>query len=251
MYGLRIGVRTNRPLALERLRLMLPVGWQAASYHEVDVLYSLWIGAASTRAGERRYHVLYYGSTVLCRTLDLDEIFVALEYHCQSLMLYQTEASMFLRAGVVGWQERAIVLPAHDSTGTSTLVRALVDAGAIYYSDRYAVLDAEGLVHPYAVPLAGCSPAGTSEVAVGSQPLPVGLVVFTQYLAHARWRPRALSRAEGMGALSYFTHATRRDPGYAMPILRAAVSQATVVESLRGEAARVARAILRLASHAA
>ena len=37
--------------------------------------------------------------------------------------------------------------------GKTTLVAALVRAGATYYSDEFAPLDADGLVHPYAQPL--------------------------------------------------------------------------------------------------
>ena len=38
-------------------------------------------------------------------------------------------------------------------TGKTTLVKALVEAGATYYSDEFAVLDKEGQVQPYPVPL--------------------------------------------------------------------------------------------------
>jgi hypothetical protein len=41
------------------------------------------------------------------------------------------------------------------------------------------------------------------------------------------------------------TVAARREPNYSMPILRAAVVNATAIKSKRGEASRVARAILR------
>src|ERR671929_229610 len=52
-------------------------------------------------------------------------------------------------AGVVGWQGRAILIPGRSFSGKSTLVAALVRAGATYYSDEFAVLDERGRVHPF------------------------------------------------------------------------------------------------------
>ena len=60
---------------------------------------------------------------------------------------------VFVHAGVVGVEDRAIVLPGRSFAGKTTLVAALVKAGAEYWSDEYAVLDADGLVHPYPKPL--------------------------------------------------------------------------------------------------
>jgi hypothetical protein len=57
---------------------------------------------------------------------------------------------VFVQAGVVGVGERAMVLPGKSFAGKTTLVAALVRAGAEYWSDEYAVLDANGDVHPYA-----------------------------------------------------------------------------------------------------
>src|SRR4051794_20574153 len=45
------------------------------------------------------------------------------------------------------------VIPRVSHSGKTTLVAALVRAGATYYSDEYAVFDAQGSVHPYARPL--------------------------------------------------------------------------------------------------
>ena len=56
---------------------------------------------------------------------------------------------IFIHAGVVGWQGRAIVIPGRSFSGKSTLVAALLQAGATYYSDEFAVLDGRGYVHPF------------------------------------------------------------------------------------------------------
>ena len=57
---------------------------------------------------------------------------------------------IFVHAGAVACGGRAVVLPGESFSGKTTLVAALVQAGASYYSDEYAVLDADGRVHPYA-----------------------------------------------------------------------------------------------------
>jgi hypothetical protein len=56
---------------------------------------------------------------------------------------------VFLHAGVVAWNNRALIIPAKSFQGKTTLVAELVKKGAVYYSDEYAVLDEDGLVHPF------------------------------------------------------------------------------------------------------
>jgi hypothetical protein len=69
-------------------------------------------------------------------------------------------------------------------------------------------------------------------------------VVVTQYQAGARGRPRPLAAGQALLALMDNTVAARREPGFSMPILREAVLGATCIQSKRGEASRVAPAIL-------
>ena len=66
---------------------------------------------------------------------------------------FRAPDQIFLHAGAVAYLGRMIVLPAAALTGKSTLVAALVRAGATYYSDQFAVVDEQGRVHPYATPL--------------------------------------------------------------------------------------------------
>jgi hypothetical protein len=50
---------------------------------------------------------------------------------------------IFIHAGVVAHEGRVIVIPGLCMAGKATLVLALVRAAAVYYSDEFAVLDAE------------------------------------------------------------------------------------------------------------
>ena len=253
-YGLRFGLRVNDPSALGEACAAVPLGWQAAPSGEVDMLYSLHVVPPSRREGMRNEYLLYCGSALLVRALDLEAVLSVFNKHAELLTAFRARDGLFVHAGVVGWRGRAIVVPGRSMTGKTTLVEALVEAGATYYSDEFAVLDRQGLVHPYPLPLsirgANGQPGQKTPVeALGGQageaPLPIGLLVVTQYQEGARWRPRSLSAGQALLALMDNTVAARREPCYSMPILREAVIGARVVQSKRGEAGRAARAILR------
>jgi hypothetical protein len=175
-------------------------------------------------------------------------------------MALRAPHGLFIHAGAVGWQGQAILIPGRSFTGKTTLVEALVRAGATYYSDEFAILDQEGRLHPYPLPLSIRGTEGqvgqktSVEVPhgqIGTEPLPVGWVIVTEYRAGARWRPRPLSSAQALLALMDNTVAARREPQYTMPILRRVVLNARAIQSQRGEASRVARALLHGRKHCA
>jgi len=251
-YGLRIGIRVNQPEVLEQLTEYLPPGWKPSAARVVDRLYSLKIGG-SVRPGIRNFHLLYTGPSRLARTMVLEGILEALDFDLQLYVAERARRRVFIHAGVVGWRERAIVIPGMSHAGKTTLVAALVRAGATYYSDEYAVFDAQGRVHPYARPLgirdaSGDRPrrcpvrelGGTP----GSKPLAVGLVAVSEYREGGRWRPRALSPGQGALALLENTVSARRRPRAALEVLQQVVSQAPVLKGPRGEAEEAARDML-------
>ena len=102
---------------------------------------------------------------------------------------------IFVRAGVVGCGGGALLLPGGSFTGKTTLVAALVRAGAVYYSDEFALLDDDGLIHPYP------SHAERFGGIAGDEPVPIRAVVATTYRPGTEWAPRALSTADGALAL--------------------------------------------------
>jgi hypothetical protein len=187
------------------------------------------------------------------RTIACDELVDAFENHAKIETADRAKSRLFVHAGVVSWRGHAIVMPGSSRAGKSTLVKALIDAGAQYYSDEFALLDADARVHPYRLPLSmranGVHAAARIPVEAlgpsgGDGPLPIGLVVVTEYRRHARWRPLQLSPGESMLALMEHTVAARRAPDRAMRILRQAALSATAVKSRRGDARATARALL-------
>ena len=247
-YGVRIGLRVDRRALLNT---HLPFGWRAVEDHEPDapvaVRYELLTGAS----GGESYHV-YAGRDLVAEARRLTDAAAALAAHAERFVAERAPDHLFVHAGVVGWEGRAIVMPGASFAGKTTLVQAWLEAGATYYSDEFAVLDRAGRVHPFARPLAIRDGALTHRVPVaalgaetGTTPLPIGLVLVTSYRAGARWRPRRLTAAPTLLALMRHTVAARGNPEHSMPILKQAVSSGIAFAGLRGEARPLVAAVLR------
>lgn len=161
---------------------------------------------------------------------------------------------VFVHAGVVGWKGRAVVIPSRSNTGKTTLVAALIGMGAEYFSDEYAIIDLDGMIHPFARPLSirnwdemhnvseipfeifgGKAAAGIA---------PVGAVLLTGYEANAVWQPRTITL--GQGILETLPHAIPLtvDTSLSLRLLNKAFERAIIVESPRGEVKATARDII-------
>lgn len=247
-YGVRIGVRANERGMLARAREHLPPGWRPVEAREVERLYSLVVPR------RRGIHAVYRDLGPLARARTREELLDSFESDLQLHVAERATRRVFVHAGVVGWRGRAILLPGASMSGKSTLVAELVRAGATYYSDEYAVLDARGRVHPYARRLS-LRADGTSERRrcsaaalggrTGRRPLPVGLVAVSRYRPRARWRPRRLSASAGALEIVAHTVAVRRDPRRALAAIQQVVRRAPILRGVRGEARETARALLQ------
>lgn len=253
-YGVRIGVRANDVSALQRACEYLPAGWQTTATPVVDRVYSIMVGGTGSRAGGRRFSLLYGDDRRISRSTGIDEIFERFEADVRLFVGEFATHRVFVHAGVVGWKGKAIVIPGRSYSGKSTLVAALVRAGATYYSDEYAVFDAKGLVHPFAKPLEIREEGGFIQARVtvdelggksGTKPLPVGLVLMTGYKRGATWRPRKLSPGKGVLEMLFNTVSARRSPDKAMSTLRQVTKEAEVLKGIRGDTASVVKALLR------
>jgi hypothetical protein len=160
---------------------------------------------------------------------------------------------VFVHAGVVGVEERAIVLPGRSFAGKTTLVAALVQAGAEYWSDEYAVLDADGLVHPYPKPLSvriddtratDERPVESLGGRAGDRPLPAAVIAFTSYRPGVTWAPRPCTTGEGAIKLLEHSVAARSRPEQVLAAVRRAASDAVILEGDRGDAQEAAGALL-------
>ena len=252
-FGVRVGIRANTPQALEALRPLLPLDWRYTTRPVVDLLFSYVEAKPPSRPGLKRFSILYLAAGRLARTLAPQEIASAFENGVQLWVAEAAPRHAFVHAGVVGWRDRAIVIPGSSLSGKSTLTAALVRAGATYYSDEYAVVDSRGRVLPFARPLQLRQPDGqpmrkvTAESlggATGEKSLHVGLVVETSYRPGYRWRPRR--GTAGRGALALMSHAVpiQRRPAWTMKLLTRAAQTGGHLKGTRGEAEAVAERTL-------
>ncbi len=252
-YGVRIGIRSNTQLGLDHSLLMLPHHHEMVQLRVVDRLYSIVIGGQGPRASVRRFNLLYADHVRIARSVDLDEVLERFESDLRLFVAEVARHRVFVHAGVVGWKGKALLVPGRSYTGKSTLVSELVRAGATYYSDEYAVLDARGRVYPFPKPLemrdAGEFKQTKFEVEhfggkTATKAIPVGMVMVTEYKAGARWQPRLLTGGQAVLALLANTVSARRQPEKVLTALQRAVAGAPTLKGVRGEAEALAHSIL-------
>lgn len=248
-YGVRVGIRVNRKGVLDQILPHLPPGWKRSRSRNVDRLYSFVIGAKEKLGKHRRLSLVFADENRIAGTPKLHQAADAFESDLQLFVAETAPHRVFVHAGVVALRGRAIVIPGRSFSGKTSLVAALVKAGATYYSDEYAVLDERGRVHHYARPLSIREngqlekPKRYQVEALGGRsgvrPLPVGMVVVSKYKPGARWRPRGLSEGEGALELMANTVSARRQPEAMLEAIRRVVSLAPVLKGDRGDAAEV------------
>ena len=163
---------------------------------------------------------------------------------------------VLVHAAVVAWQGRAALFPGSSWSGKTALAMALVEAGAVYYSDEYAVLDCNANVHSYLRPpqvRAGAEYETASRLKQAISrgltpppPVPVGLVLMCSYSEDAAWRPRPLTCPQALFEMLAHTIAVRYKPELSLRILGKVSSAARSFQSERGEARAIANAVLAL-----
>jgi hypothetical protein len=251
-YGLRVGVRFNQPALLERLEPHLPPGWRPRHSHVVDEIFSLWLGDGEGHRGLAR---VYAGTRRRAATRDLGEAFLILESEIRQSVAAAARRRTFVHAGVVSWRGRAIVVPGRSRSGKTSLVAALVRAGADYLSDEFAVLDRRGRVHPFLKPLSirgenGCDrharrlPVSELGGSVARGPLPIGLVVLSEYRRGAAWRPTRLTAGQAVLEMLAHTVPARLRPEESLVSLERSTARAVVLKGERGEAHELAPQLL-------
>ena len=249
-FGQSYGLRANDGDLLDRLATRVPLGWQVSTVPSPEI--STWYELRRAGDPEALYRLTVDGDS-LFESLNLPVVLDTFERHAELLAAERARDSLFVHAGVVAWHDRAIVMPGASGSGKTTLVRAFLAAGATYLSDEYAPLDRHGSVSPYARPLSIRSshgnPVSLTAADLGSQnetaSLPVGVILLTSYQPDAIWSPRRLSAAQTLVKLMAHTVAARRDPEYAMGMLKAVATRAIALESLRPEADVVVPRVLR------
>jgi hypothetical protein len=176
----------------------------------------------------------------------VDDLLGALEQFCHHELA--TRASdVYVHAGVVGIRGRALVIPGRSWSGKSTLVMALVNAGADYYSDEFAVLSPDGSLTPFARPLNLRYPAARRVVVARDfpPPLPKLQVAQLHYDSVAGWKVTPLSPGNAVLALLDNTVAARRLGSSASATFARALWGGVHWSGSRGDADEAASRLLR------
>lgn len=245
-YGVRAVISTNSREVLDLLMPVLPPGWTRGEPTEGDQRFRVITGDGAF------FDVEVEGdeTTAAC---NIDVAVGVLDARLRAHIALNAPDRIFVHAGVVAHRGLAIVVPGPSFSGKTTLVAELVRAGAAYYSDEYAVLDDEGLVHPYARLLSVRSQdlatqsehhVSTFGGAAGERPVRIGLVVVAPFAPGASWQPRTLTRGEGVLSLLANTIPGHTRPEQALRAVGRALEGAIVLEGDRGDAAQIAGQIL-------
>lgn len=245
-YGVQLKACTTSPEILERIEPILP-----PTLRRIDTSPELRpFGIVEEEDGT---HSVYNATTQVTTNAPLELAVVTLENQMRSWVAMNAPNAIFVHAGVVEHEGRAIVLPGDSFAGKTTLVAALVRRGATYFSDEFAVIDHEGLVHPYPKLLSIRSEDSLTEAdhhveslggVAGDAAAPIGLAVVTYYVPGGEWRPRHLTAGEATLALFAKTVPARSRPEESMRVLSTALTDATVLEGERGEADEFAELLL-------
>jgi hypothetical protein len=244
-YGVPLAVRATHQGILERARPYLPPGWKPSPPEKALRRFEI------RQDGPDRYSLLK-DDRVEGGGLGLELSVLMLDTELRLFIARKAPGLIFVHAGVVAHNGRALVIPGLSFAGKTSLVAALVREGAHYYSDEFAVLDVDGLVHPYAKPLSIRDhnriqfehDVETLGGVAGEGALPVGLVAVTTYKPGAVWQPKQLSAGEGAIAVLANTVPARERPQEALHAIKHALEGAVVLESDRGEAEELAPILL-------
>ena len=163
----------------------------------------------------------------------------------------ETRQAAYVHAGVIAWKGKAVVFPASSWSGKSTLVLALVKAGAQFVSDEYAIVGLDGHVYPFPRPMALRLPDLPSRISAeelgwtsSRQAYPLGAVICTKFTADEEWAPKSLTSGEAVLELLAHTVSAQKSPDIVLKCLTRAVEGAKCWKGARGESEDSARRIL-------
>lgn len=249
-FGLRIGLRVNDPSVLESLLSRVPLSWTRLESAVVDRIYSVVIPIAPRR-NVRHSSLLYGDQTRLIRTERVGQLLESFESDLDLHIAANSQDRLFIHAGAIRWKDQTVLIAGRSRSGKTTLVTEFLKSGAAYYSDDFATIDHSGCLHSYPRDLSVRTQDDTCEKlrpeifgAVRAEPAPISMVLLTEYAEDARWSPKPISRGQGILRLLENTPSARKQPLFALNVLRNALTKAEVHHGHRGDKAESVELIL-------
>lgn len=245
-YGVRLSVEAVSEMQLDIVRGILPPGWKECELEDSTEHFSI----EDDPLG--RWLLLRDGRRVMKAGIEFPHLLLYLDAQIRAYIAARSPELIFVHAGVVSVGERLIVAPGRSFSGKTTLVAALVREGAHYYSDEYAPIDSEGLVHPYPRPLSlrhedfSREPIPVHELGgvAAEEPRRITDIIVTNYKPNTEWQPRELSAGESALALLNNTVPAQTRPEQVMRHLTQAVAGARALEGPRGDSAAFAKMLV-------
>lgn len=239
-YGRTAGI--EGPITvIKQIGDRLPPGWAPAS----ETPERTWRVAETPRGLD-----LVVDEEVRADSLNSSALLDLLSKDLELWMAENAAHLIFVHAGVVCFGDRAILLPGESRSGKSTLVTALLDRGATYYSDEFAVIDARGFIHPYPRRPHLRPDASARSRAILDRPyLRGGPPARLRLVAALTWDPGAgtnwTAGTHAHAAIMMLRHAVaaRSRPDEALAAIATASKDAVVLTGRRGEAAEAALAL--------
>jgi hypothetical protein len=251
--GIRVRIQCNRSETIgeikEALKRALPGYFSFVESSETDHNFII------ESDEHEQYFLTLNNKEILCRRTK-SEVLSGFETLVRLKVAEFAEERVFIHAGVVSLGEKALIIPGNSFSGKTSLVAALIKRGALYYSDEYAVLDGEGLVHPFPKTLSIRGEVDwytQKEYSVeslggkaGENKIPVGMVLLTVYQPDARWKPKMLSVGEGVLEILPHVLPIRNKPEFCLKVLKQMAKRAIIVKTSRSDVTKSADLILDL-----
>jgi hypothetical protein len=198
-----------------------------------------------------RYYRIEVGDRLFAMAGTADEAASLIATDLQTYFATAAPGVAFVHAGVVAIGGRGLMVPGSSLSGKSTLVAALLRAGATYLSDECAVIGPDGRVAPYARPLVlrtDGRQVRTNPSQFGAHaaeaPVRVDALLFTQFTAGGAFSPERLSSADAILRLLAHCPGAQVRPVETLARLRMLTNTASAWATPRGDADETARALV-------
>lgn len=252
--GVKIGIGENSSIIVEQLRkllpVILPIKWKEISHTEPEH----WFFLVENKLASKSYS-LYKDCDVLRKKILFDEILNVLETQIRATVAEFAKDFVFLHAGVVSWNKKAIIIPGKSFSGKTTLVLELIKQECDYLSDEFAVIDRDGFVHPFPKKLSvrgiidDVKQVDFEVEEFGGRRqddcVPVGYFLLTEFNRDIN-KPtiKEVSTGEGVMASVANSISVRQNPKLVLEVLSSVAKEARVLQAERGEAQEFARFLL-------
>ena len=251
-YGVKVRLEADDPEIFERVKAISQKAFvnRVLFFDDPQADFALRYRFNTVEGGDVQYDLDGLRSGIFKKTEGFER---HLNSTIRAHVAAKTNSWIFVHAGVVEWRGKAIILPGQSHHGKTTLVSELIRIGAGYLSDEFAILDKDGLVHPFDRDLAMRYPGEQVQVDVPAdefgpkrvfEPLRTGMVLFTQYSAAGTWRPERISVGNGILTAIPQVIPVSFNTKFALRVLNTTFNRAIIVRSDRGEAKETAPRIL-------